>query len=101
MKKYKVLLNGQNYLLDFDGELRKFGFHTTRFVKASNQKEAETKAIALIHRDPTLVQNVLNGSKDPTTIKVDGAKSVGIFDLFFKKQDRFRFYIEDEKTCPG
>jgi hypothetical protein len=41
MKRFKVKLHGKNFLLNYDGELKKFGFFATKFVKAENPQEAE------------------------------------------------------------
>ena len=40
MKRFKVKLHGENFLLNLDGELKKFGFYATKFVKAENPQEA-------------------------------------------------------------
>jgi hypothetical protein len=41
MKRFKAKLHGENFLLNFDGEFKKFGFYATKFVKAKNPQEAE------------------------------------------------------------
>jgi len=41
MKRFEVKLHGKNFLLNLDGELKKFGFYATKFVKAENPQEAE------------------------------------------------------------
>jgi hypothetical protein len=45
MKKFKVKLHGKNFFLNLDGEPKKLGFYTTRFVKAANPEEAEKIAV--------------------------------------------------------
>lgn len=66
--KYQVLLCGENFELCWNGEVKNFGFVTTRWVKAGSIAEAELKAVALIKNDlslssmlieqPTLTPNI-------------------------------------------
>ena len=68
MNKYRVSLQGENFLLSFDGKPEKHGFYTTRFVEANDPKEAETISINLIRNDPDLKAAVLNKQGDPPMI---------------------------------
>jgi len=56
--KYQVLLRGENFELDWEGELKNLGFFTTRWVKATSAEEAEFKAIQLI-KDDKWLQSVI------------------------------------------
>jgi len=51
MPKFKVFVNGRNYWVDLDGERRRFGFYTTRFVEAASPEEAEERAVQLPRED--------------------------------------------------
>ncbi len=42
MSTYRVLIAGDNLLLNFDGQPRKLGFYVSRIVEAQNHGEAET-----------------------------------------------------------
>ena len=64
MKRFKVKLHGKNFLLNLDGEPKKFVFYTTRFVKAETPQEAEKIAIILTHQNPNLRDTVLNENAD-------------------------------------
>lgn len=44
MKKYKVLVRGENFLFNVDGKPGKLGFYTTRFVEAKNEDDAKEVA---------------------------------------------------------
>ncbi len=55
MKKYSVVLRGEDFEVIFEGEERDFGFYTTRVVKAKNEDEAEVKAVELINTDRKLL----------------------------------------------
>lgn len=58
MSCFKVLLEGENFFLEFDGKEELLGFVTTRWVKANEQKQAELKAVDLVKNDKHL-QNML------------------------------------------
>ena len=51
---YRVLVNGQNFLVELDGALQNLGFYATRFVEAENETVAEEKAIELFRSDTYL-----------------------------------------------
>jgi len=98
MKNFKVQLHGKNFLLNLDGEFKKYGFYTTIFVKAENSQKAEKMAIILTHQNPNLRQTVLNESTDRPIINSEEIKEVGFLNFFAKKSTiDFRFYPEDEE----
>ena len=68
MKKYKIMLEGKNFLLSSDGQTMKHGFFTTRWVEARDPEEAELKAIDLIKNDRGLMNNLLNDQSNPPMI---------------------------------
>ncbi len=45
MNRYRVRLNGRNFLLNLEGDAQKFGFHTTRDTEAESFEDAELKVI--------------------------------------------------------
>ena len=98
MKRFEVKLHGKNFLLNLDGELKKFGFYATKFVKAENPQEAEKMAIILIHQNPNLRDTALNENADRPTINLEEIKEVNLLRFFAKKSTTdFRFYPEDEE----
>ena len=97
MKKFKVQLHGENFLLDLDGELNKYGFYATKFVEAENPQEAEKIAFILIRKNPNLKDTVLNESTDPPKVNLKEIEEVGFLKFFAKKSaSDFTFYLEDE-----
>jgi hypothetical protein len=98
MKRFKVQLHGKNFLLNLDGELKKYGFYATKFVKAESPQEAEKIAVILMHQNPNFRKTVLNGSADPPKIGLEAIKEVSFLKFFAKKSTTgFTFYPEDEE----
>jgi hypothetical protein len=64
MKKYKVLVRGENFLINVDGCVKKLGFYTTRFVEANDDREAEDNALSLLRTDSKLRDCILNEESD-------------------------------------
>ena len=96
MKRYKIKLHGENFLINFDGELKKYGFYATKFVKAESPQEAEKIAIILIHQNPNLRDTILNKNTDRPTINMEEIKEVNFLKFFAKKSTTdFTFYPED------
>ncbi len=98
MKRFKVKLHGKNFLLNYDGELKKFGFFATKFVKAENSQEAEKMAIILIHQNPNLRDTILNKNTDRPIINMEEIEEVSFLKFFTEKSTTdFTFYPEDEE----
>jgi hypothetical protein len=98
MKRFKVKLHGKNFLLNLDGEPKKFGFYATRFVKAENPQEAEKIAVILTHQNPNLRKTVLNETDDRPKINLEEIKEVSFLKFFAKKSTTdFTFYPENEE----
>ena len=96
MSKYRVLLNGQNSLLDFEGVPRKLGFYTTRFVDAVNAEDAESAAVDSICEDAALKGNVLNDRNDPPMIYADEVEELDRSDTDGSMGTGFSWYVETE-----
>jgi len=97
MNWYRVQLNGQNFLLNLEGDSQKFGFYTTRDIEAESYEGAELKVIKTIQEDETLKNNVLNGKNDSPTIYINEMK---LFESDEEKLNNsgFTFYREDNET---
>jgi len=95
MKKFQVLLKGENFLLNIDGELRQFGFKTTRWIKAADELEARKIATILTRQDPHLQANQINESQVPSRIVVEDVKEVGLLRFLWKKSaNDFKFFSD-------
>jgi len=63
LKKYRVMVEGANFLITFDNEATKHGFFTTRFVEANGPEAAEAIAMDMIRLElANVVENDLADS---------------------------------------
>lgn len=62
MKYYRVLLNGENFLIRLDGKKELMGFYTTRFVSAVDPDDAELKSVEMLRKEEKLSSIMLNKS---------------------------------------
>jgi len=98
MKRFKVKLHGENFLLNLDGEFKKFGFYATSFIKAENPQEVKKIATILIHQNPNLRSTVLNKNNDRPRINIEEIEEVKFLKFFTQKSTtNFTFYPEDEE----
>ena len=96
MGKFKVLINGANFLLDLEGREQKVGFYATRFVEAATADEAESAAVELLRADEWLKNSTLNEKTDSPMLYVEE-----IIEVSRRKKDEdvntgFTFYTESE-----
>ncbi|MGD9160245.1 MAG: hypothetical protein PVG39_17650 [Desulfobacteraceae bacterium] len=94
MKKYSVFVEGRNLLLNIDGQEKKVGFYTTRYVEAYETNEAKYIALNLIQYDPKLMDNILNKESDLPRINVE--KIEEIFEVDIPSPTGFTFFLEED-----
>jgi hypothetical protein len=95
MGRYRVLVRGANFLLELEGERRRFGFYATRFVRAASRQEAEAKAVELVRSDEQLITGVLNEADDPPMLYVEEAEKLGPLRGLAGANAGFTFYREE------
>ena len=71
MNKYRLLMNGTNFLIDVDGKPEKHGFYQSIFVEAKSPKEAELIAIDQIMNSDELKRVIQNSNGDPPKVILD------------------------------
>ena len=80
MKKYRVMVEGINFLIRVDTETMKHGFFTTRFVEARDEDEAESKVVEMLRVElKTLVQNEQSDSPMMFVEEIEELESFGEF----------------------
>jgi len=98
MKRYKIELRGKNFLLNFTGEPRKFGFHATRFLKANSPKEAEKMAIIMVRQTPELRKIVSSEKTDQPEITLISIQEINsVFFLLKQSSSQLVFHAEEEE----
>ncbi len=97
MPKYKVLINGANFLIDMDGRIAKYGFFTTRFVEALDAGAAENAAVQMIRETQRLRDLVRNAPDDPPVMNVIGITKMESFDGIENLELGFVWYEERPK----
>jgi hypothetical protein len=98
MKKFRVLLRGENFLLRSEGVVKRFGFYTTRFVEAVDESEAERCAVEYLRQEDRLRGSVLNDPSDPPMIFAEEIDEVPSFDAVEDRSPGLAFY-EDQPTA--
>ena len=94
MKKYKVFVRGENFLINLDGVNQKVGFYTTRFVEAEDEKAAEYAVMDMLRGDLKLVKGVLNERSDPPMMYAEEIEELKSFKGFPVPGTGFTFYSE-------
>jgi hypothetical protein len=96
MKKYSVMLEGRDFLLEIGGSVKKYGFFTTRYVEAENPEEAEMKAVQLVRTDQSLQQAVRNEGSSPA-IHLSSFLELRSFDGVRPPGRGYSFFPEDSQ----
>ena len=94
MKKYKVMVEGRNFLIGAENEIRKHGFYTTRLIEARDEEEAESKAVEMLRNDPDLVALTRNERSDPPMMYVGEIEELMSFGGFNAPGSGFSWYPE-------
>ena len=68
MKKYRLLMNGSNYLMAVDGKTVRQGFFQNMIIKADSPRQAERQAISRIWHDGELKAQTLNPPENPQKV---------------------------------
>ncbi len=97
MKCFQVDLKGENFLLNLDGEPRKFGFTLSRYLRAENAAVAEKTAIILARQLPTLKQVLVGDNEDPPRIIVQKTRGISPLKFAFRRRKpQFELHAEED-----
>lgn len=94
MKKYRILVEGANFLITVDDETSKHGFFTTRFVEARTEEEAEHETIEMLRVE--LADVVQNDQADSPVMFIDEIVELDSFGDFLVPGGGFTWF-PDEK----
>ena len=94
MQKYKLLMNGKNFLIESESKLDKFGFFQTIHVEANDPEDAELKAVEII-KQSDLRGLVRNEPGDSPMIYLDEIDEIDSFDGIESPNQGRSFYSEN------
>ena len=94
MPFYRVMLRGYNFAAAPIGKRGRFGLYTTRYVQALNARRAEFKAVALVWRDPKLVQPAPRTDADRARLIVETVEKIKCLPL--RRGGGATWFREDE-----
>ncbi|UCG78321.1 MAG: hypothetical protein JSV21_00335 [Nitrospirota bacterium] len=96
MKKYKIILNGQNFIMKTAEGSEKCGFYTTKYVEAENYTEAEKAAVESVRNDDELKKGVLNERDNQPLIYIEKIEELESFDHLKALGEGYAFYPEKD-----
>jgi len=76
MPLFRVMLRGENFLLDLTGEPELLEFDVTHFVRAADEAEARRIATILTRQNKYIRNALLNTSANPTRVTCLSIKRV-------------------------
>jgi len=79
MKKFRVFLRAENCFLQMEGEVRRYGFYTTRYVEAEDRHAAEQRAVDLLRQHGQLRDALLNARNDPPKFIAEKVEELASF----------------------
>ncbi|MCI0628988.1 MAG: hypothetical protein L0387_46300 [Acidobacteria bacterium] len=98
MPKFKITIEGRNFLVRMGGKPLKHGFMTIVLVESETAAEAETEAIALLRRDGDLVSATMNKADDPPTLRLDDVKEIWEWPDISRPRSGLIWYPEGGRT---
>jgi hypothetical protein len=97
MKKYRVMLEGENFLIEMDGKIGKYGFFQTFFLEAQSSSEAENAAVQKVRANPDLRTVVRNPKDDPPIIHLEDIEEILEFPKDTRPVTGRAWYSEDKE----
>jgi hypothetical protein len=93
MPLYRVLLRGENFMLNLTGEPELLGFHATYYVRAATEQDAERIAMISIHKNRQLKSGLVILSENPNRVVCESIKRVWWRSA--RDDGRYRFWSMD------
>ena len=96
MKKYRVFVRGENFLVRGDERDQKLGFYTTVFVEALDEQSPEFKAMELLRTDQKLVNVTLNSKSNPPMMYMEEIEELETFEGLNLPRTGFAFFTAED-----
>ena len=91
MGMYEIVLRGENFLIEHNGQKARMSFYASRIVEEETLAKAELAAVDLIRRQ--LAEEVLNKRADTPTISMEGYNLVTARDEIAAPGADFLFFL--------
>lgn len=98
MRKYRVTINGRNYLLNWEGAPKRMGFYKINFLEANDPQEAENLAVSTIVADPRWRGSLLNSGDDRPVMYLLSLTELESFDGIESLETGYIFYPDEESA---
>jgi len=95
MRKYCVTINGQNYLIQIDGDVKRMGFFKTYYLEAECPQDAENLAVQRIIDDPRWDGMIHNAQDDRPTMHLHRLGEVETFEDVPSLETGYVYYPEE------
>jgi hypothetical protein len=94
MPAYRVMINGQNFLIEMDGRVAKHGFFTTRIAESPDPAAAEHAAVQMIRQTQRLGDLVRNDPDDLPVMDVTSIVDLESIEEYESRETGFVWYEE-------
>jgi hypothetical protein len=97
-KTYRSVVNGKNFLVDFEGAVQKIGFFMCVIVTTEDdtkENEVEMLVVERIRSDEKLQKMTLNEMSDSPIINVESIEELSDNDKDITKKYGYMFYKEN------
>ena len=95
MKKYKILICGENFILDLGEGVKKYGFYVNSFCEADNENNARILAMDSINQRKEIQARIVNTNDNLPILKVEEITEIDSFDTYNLEQGIAWFLDED------
>jgi hypothetical protein len=95
MPRYRVMLRGEGFRTEIDGEERPVGFFTTRYVDVASSAEARERAVSSLRRERKF--RGLSRSLSSENVAVEEMAEVSFWTHRFSWRHGFAFFMWEEK----
>ena len=97
MKRFRIQLRGENFLLDLDGEHGKFGLRATRVIRANTSQEAERIGLIQIHQELNQSSHIIKSTPDAPRMIAETIDELKFYQFVSKKTlNGFEFFSEEQ-----
>ena len=91
-------MNGENFLIEYNGEIAKHGFFQTFYLEAESSQQAEDLAVKKILENDELIEMTKNSKNDSPLIFCEEIKEITSFDGIESMETGKIWFPDNKKT---